>query len=80
MRLVCWQGIGQREVGWTQYGWPSTLALQTRGGLATEEGFRDGPAGPQEGLLLPGVGGDGIFAMTEKGGQASLTTVDFIGL
>lgn len=58
--------------GWTQYGWPSSLSLQTRGGLATEEAFRDWPAGPQEGPLLPGVGGDEIFAMTEKGRSTGL--------
>lgn len=57
--------------GWTQYGWPSTFSLQTHGGLATGEAFRDWPAGPQEGPLLPGVGGGMIFAMSEKGVQAS---------
>lgn len=52
MSLVCWQG--QMEMGWTQYGWPSMLSLQPCGGLAMEETFRDGPAGPQKGPLLLG--------------------------
>lgn len=47
---------GMMEVEWSQYEWPSTLSLQTHGGLATGEAFRDWPAGPQEGPLLPGVG------------------------
>lgn len=42
------------EMGWTQYGWPSMLSLQPCGGLAMEETFRDGPAGPQKGPLLLG--------------------------
>lgn len=61
-------------------GQAGSVCRHVGGSLATEEAFRDWPAGPQEGPLLPGVGGDGIFAMTEKGVQASLTTVDFIRL
>lgn len=67
MSLVCWQGTNGDGVDpvWMS----SMLSLHSCGGVAMEETFRDGPAGPQEGPSLlgeVGVRGDGTSAVTGK--------------